>query len=71
MDITGVIPLPAANNRKSPSSEGGVNVPAGGRRSSTAPAVVWSRIQFEAYPPAVRLTVIAGRSPANGQLDSE
>ena len=51
MDITGVIPLPAANSRKSPSSEGGLNVPAGGSRSSTVPAVTWSRIQFDAYPP--------------------
>jgi hypothetical protein len=71
MDITGVIPLPAANSRKSPSSDGGLNVPAGGSRSSTAPAVTWSTIQFEAYPPAVRLTVMAGRSPVRGQLDSE
>ena len=69
--MTGVIPLPAANSRKSPSSEGGLNVPAGGSRSSTVPAVTWSEIQFEAYPPAVRLTVIAGRSPACGELDSE
>jgi hypothetical protein len=29
------------------------------------------RIQFEAYPPAVRLTVMAGRPPARGELDSE
>ena len=39
MDITGVIPLPAANSRKSPSSERGLNVPAGGSKSSTVPAV--------------------------------
>ena len=69
--MTGVIPLPAANSRKSPSSDRGLNVPAGGSRSSTVPAVTWSRIQFEAYPPAVRLTVIAGRSPVSGELDSE
>ena len=69
--MTGVIPLPAANSRKSPSSDAGLNVPAGGSRSSTVPAVTWSGIQFEAYPPAVRLTVIAGRSPACGELDSE
>ena len=39
MDITGVIPLPAANSRKSPSSERGLNIPAGGSRSSAVPAV--------------------------------
>ena len=71
MDITGVIPLPAANSRKSPSSEGGLNVPAGGSKSSTLPALTCSAIQFEAYPPAVRLTVMAGRSPVTGELDSE
>ena len=36
--MTGVIPLPAANSRKSPSSEPGQNVPAGGSTSSTVPA---------------------------------
>ena len=71
MDITGVIPLPAANSRKSPSSERGLNVPAGGSRSSTVPARTRSRIQFDAYPPSVRLTVMAGRSPSSGELDSE
>ena len=38
IDMTGVIPLPAANSRKSPSSEPGQNVPAGGSTSSTVPA---------------------------------
>ncbi len=71
MDITGVIPLPAANSRKSPSSERGLNVPAGGSRSSTLPAATRSRIQFDAYPPAVRLTVMAARSSTQGELDSE
>ena len=71
MDITGVIPLPAANSRKSPSSERGLNVPAGGSRSSTVPARTRSQIQFDAYPPSVRLTVMAGRSPSSGELDSE
>ena len=69
--MTGVIPLPAANSRKSPSSEPGQNVPAGGSRSSTVPGVTCSRIQLDAYPPDVRLTVMAGRSPACGELDSE
>src|SRR5258705_265411 len=32
--MTGVIPLPAANSRKSPSSERGLNVPAGGTRGA-------------------------------------
>ncbi len=36
--MTGVMPLPAASSRKSPSSAAGVNVPAGGRMSSTLPA---------------------------------
>ncbi len=71
MDITGVIPLPAANRRKSPSSERGLNIPAGGSRSSTVPARTRSKIQFDAYPPSVRLTVMAGRSPSAGELDSE
>ena len=69
--MTGVIPLPAANSRKSPSSERGQNVPAGGSVSSTNPARAWSASQLEAWPPAVRLTVIVGRSPACGELDSE
>jgi hypothetical protein len=71
MEMTGVIPLPAANSRKSPSSDGGLKVPAGGSRSSTAPAVMLSSSQLEAYPPAVRLTVIAGWSPACGEEHSE
>src|SRR5580704_1064415 len=71
MDMTGVIPLPAANSRKSPESEPGQNVPAGGSTSSTVPAVTRERIQFDAYPPAVRLTVMVGRSPASGELHSE
>ena len=48
MDMTGVIPLPAANSRNSPSSDCGQKVPAGGSRSSTVPAVTLSRIQLEA-----------------------
>src|SRR5579859_58039 len=71
IDITGVIPLPAANSKKSPANDEGQNVPAGGSTSSTVPAVTRERIQFDAYPPAVRLTVMAGRSPASGELDSE
>ena len=69
--MTGVMPLPAANSRKSPSSAAGVNVPAGGRMSSTLPARTWSAIQLDACPPAIRLTVIVGRSPVCGELDSE
>ena len=69
--MTGVIPLPPANSRKSPSSECGLNVPAGGRISSMLPAVTWSAIQLEACPPVIRLTVIVGRSPVCGELDSE
>ena len=69
--MTGVIPLPAANSRKSPSSDRGQNVPAGGSRSSTVPAATRSTIQPDANPPAVRLTVMAGRSPVRGELDSE
>ena len=65
MDITGVIPLPAANSRKSPSSERGLNVPAGGSRSSTVPAVTLSAIQFDAYPPAGSLD--RDRRPLPGQ----
>ncbi len=71
MDMIGVLPLPAANSRKSPSSERGQKVPAGGSRSSTVPAVTLSSSQLDAYPPAVRLTVIAGRSPACGDEQSE
>ena len=71
MDITGVIPLPAANSRRSPSSERGLKVPAGGSRSSTVPARTRSRIQLDAYPPSVRFTVMASRSPSSGELDSE
>ncbi len=48
IDMTGVIPLPAANSRKSPSSESGQNVPAGGSTSSTPPGRTWSEIQLEA-----------------------
>ena len=71
MEMTGVIPLPAANSRKSPSSDSGQNVPAGGSRSRTVPAVTVSMSQFEAYPPAVRLTVIAGGSSACGEEHKE
>ncbi len=71
MEITGVIPLPAANSRKSPSRVSGQNVPAGGSVSSMLPAARLSAIQFDAYPPSVRLTVIVGRSPVCGELDSE
>src|SRR3984957_17734246 len=38
IDMTGVIPLPAANSRKSPCNDEGQNVPAGGSTSSTVPA---------------------------------
>jgi hypothetical protein len=48
MDMTGVIPLPPANMRKSVSSDRGVNVPAGGRVSSVLPAVTLSASQLEA-----------------------
>ena len=58
MDITGVIPLPAANSRKSPSSERGLNVPAGGSRSSTVPA-------------ATRSTDPVRREPAVRPLDRD
>jgi hypothetical protein len=71
MDMTGVIPLPPANMRKSASSDRGVNVPAGGRMSSMLPAVTWSASQLDACPSATRLMVIAGRSPVCGELDSE
>ncbi len=48
MEMTGVIPLPAANSRKSPASEPGLNVPAGGSRSSTVPGLTLSAIQLDA-----------------------
>ena len=38
LDMSGVIPLPAANIRKSADRSLGVNVPPGGRTSSTVPA---------------------------------
>ncbi len=71
MEMTGVIPLPAANSTKSPASDCGLNVPAGGSRSSTVPGRTLSAIQLEAYPSAIRLTVIVGASPVCGELDSE
>ena len=48
IEMTGVIPLPAANSRKSPSRDRGQKVPAGGSRSSAVPGVTLSRIQLEA-----------------------
>jgi len=71
MEMTGVMPLPPANIRNSPSRDAGLNVPAGGSRSSTVPGRTLSAIQLEAWPPVIRLTVIAGASPACGELDSE
>src|SRR5580692_4674112 len=56
IDITGVMPLPAASSRKSPSRLAGVNVPAGGSTSSTMPGFTLSPIQCEAYPSGIRLT---------------
>src|SRR3984957_14042367 len=71
MEMTGVIPLPAANSRNSPSSDSGQKARAGGTAWSAVPAVTVSMSQLEAYPPAVRLTVIAGRSPACGDEHKE
>jgi hypothetical protein len=43
-------PAVARQGAKSPSSERGLNVPAGGSRSSTLPARTCSAIQFDANP---------------------
>jgi hypothetical protein len=45
--MTGVMPLPAANSRRSSSSEAGVKMPAGTSDSSSSPAATESQIQFE------------------------
>jgi hypothetical protein len=57
IDITGVIPLPAATSSRSVSSEAGLNTPLGTSTSSSLPGRTLSQIQCEAYPPSVRLTV--------------
>ena len=48
IDITGVIPDPPANSRKSASMSFGVKMPLGGRTRSVSPALRFSTIQFEA-----------------------
>jgi hypothetical protein len=71
IEITGVMPLPPASSSRSPSKVVGVNRPAGGSTSSTAPGSRVSQIQFEACPSATRFTVIFRCSSRPGVLDSE
>src|SRR5699024_2356525 len=71
IDMTGMMPLPPATNNRSSSNEFGVKVPAGRSTSRTLPSTTWSQIQFDAYPPAVRLTVTFGFSPHCGELHNE
>lgn len=71
MDIIGVMPLPAAISRKSPSSDLGTNVPDGASTWMRIPACALSHSQFDAYPSAVRLTVTVSGSSVKGELHSE
>ena len=69
--IIGVIPLPAANSKKSWSSVLGTKVPDGASTWMRIPAWALSHNQCDAYPPSVRLTVTVIGSPLNGELHSE
>jgi len=72
IENTGVMPLPPANMRNSPSSDLGVNMPAGGATSSVAPALSSLHSQREARPSATVFTVTRTGSPAiDGEPDSE
>lgn len=69
--MIGVIPLPAASNRKSSSSVLGTKLPDGASTWIRMPGRAWSHSQLDAYPSAVRLTVTASASSVNGELHSE
>jgi hypothetical protein len=72
IENTGVMPEPPANMMKSPSSDFGVNMPAGGATSSVSPARRLVHSQAEARPSASRLTVTRVASAAMaGEPDSE
>lgn len=71
METTGVMPLPPATSSTSPSRPGGVNVPAGGRTSSSSPGATLSQIQPDPTPPATLFTVTFMGSPVCGELASE
>lgn len=71
IDITGVIPLPAAHNSSLSSRLLGVNTPAGGRTSTSSPERTLSHNQLDPYPSAVRLTVTLSFSSQCGELASE
>lgn len=65
------MPLPPATSSRSPSRSGGVNVPAGGRTSSSSPGATRSQIQPDPTPPATLFTVTFMGSPVCGELASE
>jgi hypothetical protein len=69
IDMTGVMPLPAANATRSSSSDAGVNTPTGASTSNSVPTTALSHSQCDPYPSGVRLTVIL--SGSCGALDSE
>jgi hypothetical protein len=70
MEMTGVMPLPPANSRKSSSTDVGQNTPAGASTSTVIPGRSEAQTQLEPYPPSVRLTVTCTRFSC-GALDSE
>ena len=71
MENTGVMPLPPASSKKSPSSERGWNTPDGAITSMVSPARTLSQTQLEPRPPVTRLTVTRGASSTPGALDME
>ncbi len=71
IDMIGVIPLPAASSRKSPSSVLGTKVPDGASTCTRMPLWAWSHSQLDAYPSAVRLTVTVSASSVYGELHNE
>ena len=71
IEITGVIPLPAAKATTSRRASIAPNVPAGAITSSTSPAWTRSFSQFETRPPGTRLTVICRSGSSPGVEDIE
>ena len=71
IEKTGVMPLPPANSKKSPSSERGAKMPDGDMTSMTSPALTWSHTQLEPRPSRTRLMVTRGDASKPGALDME
>ena len=74
MLISGVIPTPPATSTISRAEEGSVStvkLPIGSSTTSASPARTRSWRCRDTSPSGMRLTVIAGRPPARGELENE